>query len=55
MALKRKFNKYDLEYLQKKPKVIRWEVVAGNPYLSPTERYDVIFDDYDMKIRGFPL
>jgi hypothetical protein len=46
------FNKYDLKYLNKKPKRIFWEKIAGDRYLEPTERYDVVFDDYDLKIRG---
>ncbi len=41
-----------LNYLKTKPRRIHWEVIAGNPYLSPTERYDVVYDDYDLKIRG---
>ena len=43
--------KYDLKYLENKPKYINWKVVAGNRQLSFYEAYDVVFDDYDLKIR----
>lgn len=46
-----KFNRYDPNYLTNKPKVIRWQVIAGNRRLSPLESYDVVFDEYDLKIR----
>jgi hypothetical protein len=47
-----KFTKLGLTYLNRKPKVIRWKVVAGPP-LTPIQSYDVVFDAYDLKIRGF--
>lgn len=44
-------QKHDLRYLQNKPKIIRWKVVAGNRQLSYYESYDLIFDKYDLQIR----
>jgi len=35
-----------------KPKFIHWKVIAGDPKLSFYESYDVVFDEYDLKIRG---
>ena len=52
MPLMRKYIPKGLSYLDRRPRRINWEVVAGNPYLSLTERYDLIYDDYDLKIRG---
>ena len=40
-----------LGYLENKPKFIRWKVVAGSRELSFYESYDVVFDDYDLRIR----
>lgn len=41
----------NLHYLYNTPKIVYWKVVAGNRELSTYERYDLIFDDYDYKIR----
>lgn len=38
-------------YLLNKPKKINWKVIAG-PELSAIQQYDLVFDDYDLKIRG---
>jgi hypothetical protein len=43
-------NKYNLNYLQNKPKTIRWKVIAGSP-LTYYESYDLIFDKHDLRIR----
>ena len=51
MPLKVKFNKYDLSYLENKPRWIKWKVVAGNRNLNRFEEVDIIYDDYDLKIR----
>lgn len=40
----------NLDYLKEKPKVIRWEVVAG-PELGFIQTYDVVYDEYDYRIR----
>lgn len=45
-------NKYDLNYLLNKPKTIKWEIIAGDRELSYYEAYDLVFDDYDLKLRG---
>jgi len=42
----------NLAYLRLKPKIIRWRVVAPpGARLSPIQRYDVIFDEKDLRIR----
>lgn len=46
------YDKYDLKYLYNTPKTIRWEIIAGDRELSYYEAYDLIFDDYDLKIRN---
>lgn len=33
------------------PKTIYWKVIAGNRRLSVLEDHDIVFDDYDLKIR----
>ncbi len=43
-------SKLDMNYLLNKPKKIGWKVIAGGK-LSQIQRYDLIFDDYDLKIR----
>lgn len=43
-------DKYDLKYLKNKPRVLRWKVIAGYN-LSTLQRLDLIYDDYDLKIR----
>lgn len=40
-----------LDYLQNKPKIINWEIIAGGG-LHPLQMYDVVYDKVDMKIRG---
>jgi len=40
----------DVDYILDKPKRINWVVIAG-PGLSPIQSYDLVFDDYDLKIR----
>lgn len=41
-----------LEYLKNKPKRLKWKVVAGNEYgLDYYQTYDLIYDDYDLRIR----
>jgi hypothetical protein len=47
----RKNAKYDLTYLLNKPTKIWWKVIAGERKLSILEEYDLIFDDYDRRIR----
>jgi hypothetical protein len=42
-----------LKYLYNKPKKINWIVIAGSRKLSHYEKYDLVFDEYDYKIRGF--
>ena len=38
------------------PKKIWWEVIAPRgAKLSILQEYDVVFDDYDMKIRQLPI
>lgn len=44
--------KHPLDYLKNKPKRINWVVVAGNRQLSYYESYDLVFDEYDLKIRN---
>jgi len=44
-------NKYDLKYLDVKPRRVNWKVVAGCRELSFYESYDLIFDKHDLKIR----
>lgn len=42
----------NLSYLMGKPKKIKWKVIAGDEYsLDYYQTYDLIFDDYDLKIR----
>lgn len=42
----------NLHYLYNKPKTIYWKVIAPKDYkLSVLEDHDLIFDDYDLKIR----
>jgi hypothetical protein len=43
-------QKYDLRYLQNKPKRINWKLIVGPP-LTYYESYDLIFDKYDLQIR----
>lgn len=41
-----------LDYLKNKPSRIRWKVVAGDRYdLDYYQGYDLIYDEYDLKIR----
>jgi hypothetical protein len=49
----RYFNKYDPNYLYGEKQVIWWKIIAGPPNrkLSVLEDHDVVFDDYDLKIR----
>jgi len=46
-------QKYNLNYLEKKPKFIHWKVIAEAPgkQLSFYESYDLIYDEYDLRIR----
>lgn len=39
-----------LDYLHNRPIKIHWKVVAGGE-LSPAQKYDLVFDDNDLKIR----
>lgn len=42
----------NLDYLTNKPKRLKWKIVAGNEYgLDYYQTYDLIYDDYDLKIR----
>lgn len=42
----------NLNYLQNKPWKIWWKAVApAGAKLSQLQEYDLIFDDYDLKIR----
>lgn len=43
-----------LEYLNNKPKRIDYQIIAGPP-VPPIQRYDLVFDDYDLKIRGIGI
>lgn len=45
-------RKHDLTYLNNKPYTIWWKVIAGDPRtISVLQDHDLIFDDYDLKIR----
>lgn len=49
-------SKADYGHIYKNdPKTIYWRVVAGNRRLSVLEDHDLIFDDYDLKIRKMNL
>jgi hypothetical protein len=39
-----------LNYLGLKPKKVNWRVVAG-PRVSYIQSYDLVFDEFDCKIR----
>jgi len=39
-----------LDYLNKVPIKISWKVVAGGE-LHPIQMYDIVFDEYDFRIR----
>ena len=41
----------NLNYLKNKPKTIRWKVIVGSRELSFYESYDLVYDQYDLKIR----
>lgn len=42
----------NLDYLQNKPYKVWWNVVVPKDYkLSILQEYDLIFDDYDLRIR----
>lgn len=43
--------KMNLDYLNEIPVRINYRIVAGGG-LHPIQMYDIIFDDYDYKIRG---
>lgn len=45
-----------LNYLNNTPQKVWWEIVAGPPgaKLSILQEYDLIFDDYDRRIRKLP-
>lgn len=47
------YRKYmNLTYLNNKPKRLNWKVIAGDEdSLDYYQTYDLIFDDYDLKIR----
>lgn len=49
-------KKYDLGYLNDEKHTIYWKIIAGPPgaKLSVLQDHDVVFDDYDMKIRKIP-
>lgn len=48
---KMKKNRHlNLDYLRNQPKTIYWRVIAGSG-LSDIQSYDLVFDDYDLKIR----
>ena len=40
----------DLDYLYNKPKIIVWRVVVG-PELDYCQMHDIVYDEYDYKIR----
>lgn len=42
--------KMELDYLNEKPVKINYRVIAGGE-LHPVQMYDLVFDDYDYKIR----
>ena len=45
-------NSPKLAYLANKPKTIWWKVIAPEgARIPPIQRYDLIYDDYDLKIR----
>ena len=44
----------DTRYVEMKPRRINWKVIAGNDDLSEIQRHDVVFDNYDLKIRQLP-
>jgi hypothetical protein len=47
------FKTAGLEYLKKKPKRLNWKVIAGPPgfELSSLQEYDLIFDEFDLRMR----
>lgn len=45
-------NTKNLSYLNNSPKKVNWKIVAGSGReLSEYEKYDLIFDEHDLKIR----
>lgn len=45
-------SRNNLDYLNNKPQYIQYEVIAGQTEnLHPINLCDVVFDDYDWKIR----
>lgn len=43
---------YSLRYLYNEPKTIKWKVITPEgAKLSVLQDHDLIFDDYDLKIR----
>ncbi len=45
------YKKSNLDYLKNKPRTIRWEIIAGTRELSYYESYDLVYDQYDLKMR----
>lgn len=41
-------------YLSKEAVMIRWKIVAGGE-LHPIQMYDLIYDEYDCKIRQIEI
>jgi hypothetical protein len=44
--------KIGLSYLEREPRIIYWKVVAGDYRLSDIQRYDLVYDQHDLNIRG---
>lgn len=43
-----------LDYLFNQPTRINWKIVAGGD-LHPIQMYDLVFDEYDYKIRKMEM
>jgi len=50
--MRRGDKRFNLSYLEQKPYRIWWDVIAPKGYkLSILQESDLIYDDYDLKIR----
>ena len=47
-------TKNALNYIYNTPKTIRWRVIAGGE-LSEIQSYDLVYDNYDLKIRQLEI
>lgn len=46
--------KLTLDYMNETPKKITWRIVAGGE-LEDIQMYDIVFDEYDYKIRQLEM